>query len=72
MTMTNATTEISYAVPGVSCEHCRVAITSEVGKVGGISSVVVDLEEKTVTVAGPALDDTAIRNAIDDAGYDVA
>ena len=22
---------IAYSVPGVSCEHCRVAITQEVG-----------------------------------------
>lgn len=72
MTTNNAATEISYAVPGVSCEHCRVAITNEVGTLGGISAVVVDLEARTVTVSGSALDDAAIRNAIDDAGYDVA
>ena len=72
MTNTSATTEISYAVPGVSCEHCRVAITTEVGKLAGVSAVAVDLDAKTVTVTGAALDDAAIRNAIDDAGYDVA
>ena len=72
MTTTNATTESTYAVPGVSCEHCRAAITGEVGKLGGIVAVAVDLEAKTVTVTGAALDDAAIRNAIDDAGYDVA
>ena len=71
MTMTSPTSEITYAVPGVSCEHCRVAITGEVEKLGGISAVAVDLEAKTVTVSGSALDDAAIRNAIDDAGYDV-
>ena len=72
MTIADTPTEISYAVPGMSCEHCRVAITTEVGKLGGVSAVVVDLEDKTVTVNGDALDDAAIRNAIDDAGYDVA
>jgi len=71
MTMTSPASEITYAVPGVSCEHCRVAITGEVEKLGGISAVAVDLEAKTVTVSGSALDDAAIRNAIDDAGYDV-
>jgi copper ion binding protein len=72
MPTTNSITEISYAVPGVSCEHCRVAITNEVGTLGGVSAVAVDLEAKTVTVSGAGLDDAAIRNAIDDAGYDVA
>ena len=72
MTTTNPSTEITYAVPGVSCEHCRVAITNEVGTLGGVSAVAVDLEAKTVTVSGAGLDDAAIRNAIDDAGYDVA
>lgn len=72
MTTSSTTTEISYAVPGVSCEHCRVAITNEVGTLGGVSAVAVDLEAKTVTVSGAGLDDAAIRNAIDDAGYDVA
>ena len=72
MTPTSATTDISYAVPGVSCEHCRVAITDEVGKLGGVSAVAVDLEAKTVTVTGAALDDAAIRDASDDAGYDVS
>jgi copper chaperone len=72
MSTTIEPTEISYAVPGISCEHCRVAIEAEVGQLRGVGAVAVDLEHKTVTVTGAALDDAAIRNAIDDAGYDVA
>ena len=60
------------SVPGVSCEHCRTAITTEVGLVTGVESVDVDLEQKVVTVRGVALDDGAVRAAIDEAGYDVA
>jgi copper chaperone CopZ len=60
-----------YSVPGISCEHCRVAITREVTQVGGVSAVDVDLAAKRVTVAG-AFDDAAVRDAIDEAGYDVA
>ena len=62
----------TYSVPGISCRHCRVAITGEVGRLPGIAAVEVDLGAKRVTVSGPAVDDTAVRNAIDDAGYDVA
>jgi copper chaperone CopZ len=61
----------TYAVPGVSCGHCRTAITGEVSKVAGVTAVDVDLSAKRVTVAG-AFDDASVRAAIDDAGYDIA
>jgi copper chaperone len=61
-----------YSVPGISCDHCRVAITGEVGGVAGVSAVDVDLGAKLVTVTGAGFDDGAVRDAIDDAGYDVA
>jgi copper chaperone len=63
---------IAYSVPGVSCEHCRVAIVQEVGAAAGVEAVDVDLEAKTVTVRGAGLDDAELRAAIDEAGYDVA
>lgn len=62
---------ITYSVPGVSCEHCRTAITKEVGMIPGVESVQVDLEQKLVTVGGPADIDAAVRAAIDEAGYDI-
>ena len=68
---TSELTQITYTVPGISCEHCRIAITDEVEKVDGIHEVSVDLATKHVTVAGVGLDDDAIRGAIDDAGYDI-
>jgi copper chaperone len=69
----SATTErLTYSVPGMSCGHCRAAITSGVEKVAGVASVDVDLDAKRVTVAGSEFDDAAVRAAIDEAGYDVA
>jgi copper chaperone len=62
---------IAYSVPGVSCEHCRVAIVQEVGTAAGVETVDVDLEAKTVTVRGAGLDDAELRAAIDEAGYEV-
>jgi copper ion binding protein len=61
----------TYTVDGMSCGHCVTAITGEVTRVPGVSGVVVDLDAKTVTVSGDA-DDTAVRDAIDEAGYTVA
>jgi len=62
---------VTFAVPGVSCEHCRSAIEGEVSRVAGVESVAVDLEAKTVTVGAEPLDEEAIVAAIDEAGYDV-
>ena len=62
----------TYSVPGVSCEHCRSAITKEVGSVARITSVTVDLERKLVTVTGEGVSEAAVRDAIDEAGYDIA
>lgn len=61
-----------YSVPGVSCEHCRVAIAGEVSQVAGVTAVDVDLDAKRVTVTGGRFHDAAVRDAIDEAGYDVA
>lgn len=68
--MSDTTTTRTYAVPGVSCDHCKHAIESEVSTVDGVVVVEVDVEAKIVTVSGG--DDAAIRAAIDDAGYDIA
>lgn len=68
--MTDDTTTRIYAVPGVSCGHCKQSIESEVSTVDGVVAVEVDVEAKLVTVSGG--DDAAIRQAIDDAGYDIA
>jgi copper chaperone len=64
--------QTTYSVPGISCGHCRTAITGEVTQVAGVSSVEVDLDTKTVTVSGAGFNDTAVRDAIDKAGYDIA
>lgn len=70
--MSETTQDLTYSVPGVSCAHCRAAITAEVQNVDGVDAVDVDLDAKRVTVTGTALDDAAVRAAIDEAGYDIA
>lgn len=63
-----------FKVPGVSCDHCRQAITRSVSRLGGVGLVEVDLAGKTVAVSyDPSrADRKAIRAAIEEAGYDVA
>ncbi len=69
--MSQTVEQLTYFVPGVSCGHCQAAIMGEVERVAGVAVVEVDLEAKRVTVTGQALDDAAIRAAIDEAGYDI-
>jgi copper chaperone len=62
----------TYSVPGIHCNHCEDAVTRKVEAVEGVQSAYVDLDRKLVTVAGSDLDDSALRAAIDAAGYEVA
>lgn len=63
---------ITYSVPGMSCAHCEHAVSSELREVAGVESVDVDLQTKLVVVRGEALDDAALRAAIEEAGYEAA
>ena len=64
--------QLELSVPEMTCGHCEAAIQKEVSAVAGVSSVVVDLETKLVTVTGSGVDNGAVVAAIDEAGFDVA
>jgi len=64
--------ELSYVVEGMTCDKCTAAVESEVGAVAGVAAVTADFTTKRVVVAGEALDDAALRAAIDEAGYEAA
>ena len=49
-----------------------MSIREEVAEVAGVEDVAVDLDTKLVTVSGHALDDAALRAAIEEAGYEPA
>ena len=70
MQTSTETTFLTLVVEGMSCDHCRVAITDEVSGVVGVDSVEVDLETKLVHVGGTDVDEAAVVDAIDEAGYD--
>ena len=60
----------AFLVAGMTCDHCKVAVTAEVAKVAGVTGVEVDLDTKLVQVRGDAVDSAAVVAAIDEAGYD--
>lgn len=62
----------TYTVPGMHCAQCEAAIKRELVAVAGVDSVDVDLASKLVTVRGHDLNDRELRDAIDEAGYDIA
>lgn len=64
--------KLVYKVPGMTCDHCTRAVSGELDTVAGVGEVEVDLDTKLVTVSGEGLDDTALRRAIEEAGYEVA
>jgi DNA-binding FrmR family transcriptional regulator/copper chaperone CopZ len=67
----------TYAVTGMSCDHCVHAVTSGLGALAGVSAVRVDLlpdgaSRVTVTSDRP-LDGAAVGAALDEAGgYELA
>jgi copper chaperone len=63
--------ELTFTVPGMSCGHCKAAVTDEVSGVEGVTGVDVDLDSKRVVVHGAA-DEAAVRAAIEEAGYEAA
>jgi copper chaperone CopZ len=64
--------ELSYYVPDMSCGHCKAAVGSALEGVPGVREVDVDLDSKRVVVRGDGLDDTLLRAAIEEAGYEAA
>ncbi|WP_445151845.1 heavy-metal-associated domain-containing protein [Baekduia sp. Peel2402] len=58
----------TYAVSGMTCEHCVRSVTEEVSEVPGVAGVEVDLASGRLVVEGDAPVD-AIRAAVDEAGY---
>jgi copper ion binding protein len=60
-----------YVVPGMSCQHCVRAVTSEVGQIVGVKDVQVNLDTKVVTVEyGDSVAPESIVAAIKEAGYE--
>ena len=74
-TAAEATTEAAddrvFDVKGMSCEHCADSVTEEVTQVAGVQGVNVDVASGRIVVRGEGFDDTAIRAAVDEAGYEV-
>ena len=60
----------TFRVEGMTCDHCRRAVSAEVSAVPGVQAVTVEVEAGTVTVsADQPVDQSDIAAAVDEAGY---
>ena len=59
-----------YTVQGMTCHHCVLSVTEEVGELAGVEAVDVDLTSGRLVVQGD-VDDGAVRAAVAEAGYEV-
>lgn len=65
-------TTATYQVTGMTCGHCVQAVTNEVRQLPGVTDVDVDLASGQVKVTSDAsLDETAVRAAVEEAGYEL-
>lgn len=67
-------TSVTLSVPDISCGHCKTSIEGAVGELGGVDSVEVNIDARTVDVS---FDDAAVQRgtiveAIEGQGYEVA
>lgn len=63
----------TYTVTGMTCGHCVASVTEEVQEIPGVGSVDVTLETGTLTItSAEPIDETAVRSAVEEAGYHLA
>ncbi|GAB2463368.1 heavy-metal-associated domain-containing protein [Xylanimonas ulmi] len=70
------TTLTTLSVTGMTCQHCVAAVTRELKAVDGVGNLTVELRAGDASVvsvhSASPLDEAALREAIAEAGYDVA
>lgn len=71
MAETEAVTQ-TVKVSGMTCGHCVAAVTDEIGKLDGVTSVEVDLDSGDVAVTSESpIDREQVAAAVDEAGYEL-
>ncbi|WP_278312372.1 heavy-metal-associated domain-containing protein [Lolliginicoccus levis] len=63
----------TITVTGMTCGHCENSVRSEISALPGVTNVAVDLATGAVTITSDTeLDQAALREAVDEAGYAIA
>ncbi|MEN1937427.1 copper chaperone CopZ [Paenibacillus sp. 102] len=64
---------ITLNVQGMTCNHCKMAVTNALTELDGVQNVEVHLQEGTVNVEydDTKVDVEKVKEVIEDQGYDV-
>ncbi|MFD3448361.1 copper chaperone CopZ [Microbacteriaceae bacterium 4G12] len=64
---------ITLHVQGMTCNHCKMAVTKALSELEGVTSVEVHLQEGTVTVQydETKVNEAALNEAVEEQGYDI-
>ena len=63
----------TYTVTGMTCGHCVDSVTEELKSIPGVEDVVVELSTgKTEIASTTPVDPSAVRGAVEEAGYRLA
>lgn len=73
MNMEEFNMTITLNVQGMTCNHCKMAVTNALTELEGVQNVEVQLQEGTVNVEydEAKVDVEKMKEAIEDQGYDV-
>ncbi len=63
--------EITIKIAGMSCGHCSARVKGALEKVAGVESAEVSHADGLAVIKGADFDPAAIRQAIEDQGFDV-
>ena len=61
-----------YHVDGMTCAHCVQSVQAQVTGVAGVEVASVNLGLGLLTVGGDGYSDEAVRDAVREAGYEIA
>jgi len=68
-------TTTTYGAAGLTCAHCVAAVTDELRKLPAVRDVTVDLvaggTSSVHVISAAPLDDGEVRDAVDEAGYEL-
>jgi copper chaperone len=63
----------TYTVTGMTCAHCVMSVSEEIGALDGVTDVAVDLPTGAVAVTSDRpIDAAQVRAAVEEAGYALA
>lgn len=62
----------TFEVSGMTCSHCANSVSTEVGRIAGVTQVQVDVESGRVNVTSETpLDTVVVAQAVEEAGYEL-